>query len=88
MFFYIFLCSSVCSCESGCGGDVCKQIFVDMCVEASGRAQVSFSGTPSTVLGFLWWFIDFGGGGLSLRKGLSLVYNLPIRLYWLASKHQ
>lgn len=37
--------------------DVCKQIFVDMYVEASG--------TPSTVLGFLWWFIGFGSSGLS-----------------------
>lgn len=51
----IFLLYSVCV---HVGVDVCKQIFVDMYVEASG--------TPSTVLGFFfWWFIGFGGSGLS-----------------------
>lgn len=48
------------------GVDVCKQIFVDMYVEASGqKLRFHSSGTPSTVLGFLWWFIGFGGSGLS-----------------------
>lgn len=54
----IFLLYSVCvHVGVDVGVDVCKQIFVDMYVEASG--------TPSTVLGFLWWFIGFGSSGLS-----------------------
>lgn len=89
MFFYIiFVFFCVFMWEWMWGVDVCKQIFVYMYVEASGQAQVSVLRNAIYRFGFSLVVYWFGGGSLSLRKGLSLDYNLPIRLYWLARKHQ
>lgn len=58
--FTLFLLSSVCvHVGVDVGVDVCKQIFVDMYVEASGQAQVSFLRNAIYRFGFslvVYWF--------------------------------
>lgn len=85
-YFCVLLC--VFMWEWMWGGMFVSRFLYTCYVEASGQAQVSFLRNAiyrfgfSLVVYWFWWWC------LTLRKGLSLDYNLPIRLYWLPSKHQ